>query len=228
MAKQRKKKKVQQTSFKVDKYIVEAARKLPIYKVYLDPDIHEEKIGAIVVARKRPNDDILFCSFIVDLACLGVKDVYYDIFPPDEFEEFITELSEDVQSTFEEIDINKAANIIYAGVEYADQLGIAPTPEFDRVCIYMLPDIEDVEYMDVEVGIDGRPVLRCEGGSQANFYIAKLEESVGEGSFDVELFEDDLDLFDDEWDDEDDDDEDWDDEEGEDDDEEYTEFEEVK
>jgi hypothetical protein len=218
----KKKKKVVQATFKVEKYIQEAARKLPFYKAYLDPDALELGLGGVIVSRKRPNGDILFCSYVVDTRCCGVKDIFYEILSEEGFHSFVKESGDDMETTFQEVEVNHAANVIYASVEYADALGIQPHGEFDLAEL-ILPDVDDIEYEDIQCGLDGKPHYTYFPGDKPTKILDLLEEAVGiEGfTYDYQEGDEEEDYLDDE---DYADDEEW----ADDDDEEYTEYEEIK
>ena len=51
-----------------------------------------------------------------------------------------------------------AQNIIYGGVEYAEDLGFEPDKDFN-ITQYLLDDVASLEFIDVEFGKDGKPFL---------------------------------------------------------------------
>jgi hypothetical protein len=231
----RRKKKTQKTVFNLEKYIIEAARKLPFHKAYLDPDVIKQGLGGVIVSRKKPNGEIVFANFIVDIRCCGVKDIYYDLLDAMAFDEFVEESEQEMNTIFEEVDINHAANIVYASVEYADTLGLEPAAGYN-IAEYLLPDVDDVIYEEIEVGLAGKPHYTYYPGDRVEKIFNALDESVGIDNYTADFREGDAYLFDDDNDDwEDDDWEDYDDEDLEDDedidDEEtegYTDYEEIK
>jgi hypothetical protein len=83
----------------------------------------------------------------------------------------------------EKIDYTLAHNIIYAGVEFADEYGFKPHKDFASVTRFMLEeDSDEIEMMDIECGENGKPLYvrgPYDEEHRANEIISQLEKTAG-------------------------------------------------
>ncbi|WP_352421912.1 hypothetical protein [Proteiniphilum sp.] len=211
------KKKQQQSSqiLSPENYIRQRARSLPIFKCFVNEGWEESSIAHVTVGRNHINGNITWCSYLVDLGCLGVKDTMYQFNVPEyEFNEYRSEL--EVNLDIIEIDYNLAHNIIHAGWEYAEEVGFEPHKDFLSITSYMLEeDSDDIPLVEIACGGEnGKPVFMqgpFEDDAMAKMIINRLEKNLGAGNFDYVLAVDNPmsgSSSDDEW----DDDGEWDDE----------------
>lgn len=205
-----------------ENYIRQKARTLPIYECWVNSDWEESGLANIFVARKHSNSNITLGLYLVDLKCLGVKDAQYRFnIPESEYSEMLYQAGESLE--MEQISYTLAHNIVFAGIEFADGFGFKPHKDYTSVAQYILEeDTDDVELMEIECGIDGKPAyLRgpLDSDARAVQIIAQLERTAGPGNYtilDQADFEEDEDDWDFDDDDEDDDEyldlDDWDEE----------------
>ena len=185
MAKNNQKKHVQLLS--PENYIRQKSLNLPIYECLVNTDWEFGKLANIIISRVHSNGNISFSLYLVDLGCLGVKDsLYYFNMPEDEYQDYIEQFEEKLPS--ETISYELAHNIIYAGIEFAEDYGFKPCKEFTSVTKYMLEeDTDDIELIEIEVGDeDGNPIYinnGYENQTKANQIIKQLEKTAGEGNF---------------------------------------------
>lgn len=180
MSKKKKKApKVQPISIK--KYIVEAARKLPIFKCWVLGD-DESGIKHIVFARQKRDETLIVGIYLVDLFCLGLKDTFFlDV----SYEELKERVLENLHKGFdyEELDPILAQNYIYGAVEYAEDLGFKPHKDFS-LTEFILDDVEQLEYIDIELGRNGRPCFMPGPNDKVGQILAHLDKHLGEGNYD--------------------------------------------
>jgi hypothetical protein len=203
MAKKKKGKVVQMLSPK--NYIRQKARTLPIYECRVNSDWQEAGIANINVARKHTNGNITMGLYLVDLKCLGVKDAhYYFNISNLEYEGLVDKFKDHLD--VEIVSYNLVHNIIFAALEYAEEFGFKPHPEFTSVAQYILEeDNDDVELIDIECGMDGLPCYvkgPYDSETQSQSIIAQLEKTAGPGNYDVIDVEDEG-FYDEDFDDED-------------------------
>lgn len=195
-----------------ENYIRKKARALPIYECLVRSDWEEAKMATVLIARDHTNGNITVCSYLVDLFCLGVKDsMYLFNVPVHEYEEFKEKFNSNMEMT--EVDYTLAHNIVYAGVEFAEEFGFKPHKDYESVTKFMLEeDTEDIELIEIECGNDGKPLYMrgpFEDDAKARKIIAQLEKNAGSGNYEYidgfdEFDDDDFD-YDDEHDDDDED-----------------------
>lgn len=164
------------------KYIETRARNLPIYKCIVNKDWQEARIADVVVMRQHVNGNITAGIYLVDLACLGIKDTFYFF---NVTEEEIIEKFSSAPVMFEEIDYALAHNIIYAAHDFAMEFDIHPHPGFAITKYILEEDNEDVPLIDIAVGDerDGKPHLIVRQPGQYADALAKLKKYAGEGNY---------------------------------------------
>lgn len=115
-----------------ENYIRQKARNLPIYECRINKDWDETGLAQINVARKHTNGNITMGMYLVDLKLLGVKDAFYRFnISEQEYSEIIEE--EERQKDIEKVSYTLIHNIIFAGIEYTDELlGIEPDYDINR------------------------------------------------------------------------------------------------
>lgn len=170
-----------------ENYIKQKARSLPIQECWINSKWKEDGLAHTLVARIHSNGNLTVGMFLVDLKCLGVKDAMY-FFNMDigEYQELLTEMKDNMP--MESIDYKLIHNIVFAGIEYAEDLGFETHKDF-RIAEYILDeDTDDIEWMDIECGVQGKPYYirgPFESDLQAAQIIAQLVKTVGIGNFEV-------------------------------------------
>lgn len=173
-----------------ENYIRQRARTLPVYKCLVNNNWQESKMANVVIARKHVNGNVTFGLYLVDLLCLGVKDTLFAFnIPLREFEDFVLRLEGKFEELeFDKIDYALAHNIVYAGVDFATEIGFKPHPDFNKTTRFILEeDDENVELIEVECGYKGQPAVFMgdENRKECLSIIAQLDHSVGKGNYKV-------------------------------------------
>ena len=219
-----------------ENYIRTRSRTLPIFECWINSNWQESKMASIVIVRQHTNSNLTYCYYLVDLMCLGVK---YSQF---EFNETTVHYQSRMDEFRQDVDLIPveyalAHNIIYAGIEYAEEYEFKPFKDFTNITQYFLEeDNESIELIEIECGDEnGQPCYIYNGlledKTELRRITAQLERIAGSGNYTLisekdleEDFEEDDDdpyeYFDD--DDEFDDEEDYDEIKGE-----YVDYEEV-
>ncbi len=170
-----------------ENYIRQKSRNLPIYECRINSDWEEGKLASVIIARSHVNGNITFCIYLVDLGCLGVKDsMYYFNMPIDEFRDYIDKFEEKLPS--ETTSYELAHNIIYAGIEFAEEYGFKPCKEYLSTTKYMLEeDSDEIELIEIEVGDkDGDPLYvnnGYESPTRVNQILNQLDKTAGENNY---------------------------------------------
>lgn len=214
MAKKKKGKVVQMLS--PEKYIRQKARTLEIWECWVNTDWNESKMATVIVARRHTNENVTAGMYLVDLNCLGIKDSYFLFNAPSyEYTELLQKISDGLE--VQKIDYTLAHNIIFAGLEFAEEYGFKPVKEFSATTKFILEeDDENIELFEIECGMHGKPAYMRgpdDTNAMAKKIIAQLDKVAGKGNY---YYVDEVDPPDDEddefWVDEDEDfDEDYDD-----------------
>ena len=178
-----------------ENYIRTRARNLEIFECLYDNDWKRSGVANIVVARKHTNGNITSAVYLVDLHCLGLK---FSIYFFNESERNYRERLEEPLISgdkFEKIDYTLAHNIIYAGIEFAEDFGFKPHKTFTDVTQYLLEeDTDAIELIDIECGIDGKPSY-FQGPNDTKTTVSRilkqLETTAGKGNFNFSVDVDD-------------------------------------
>ncbi len=165
-------------------YILKNARKLEVFKCWKS-DI-STGMGHFVVARQRKNGTLVVGVYLLDLNCLGLKDTFYS-----EFEDIYDLKKKFLDSNigvidFEEIEPNICFNYVFGAIEFAEDLGFKPHKDF-KITEYILDDVEDIEFVDIEFGFNGRPLFVSGENDNINRIMAILDKNVGRENYDYFL-----------------------------------------
>ena len=175
---QKHKKKAIQPQLSPAKLIKERGRTYPLHECHINRHWKQEGIAQIDVVRKMGGDKYLFGSYLVDIFCLGIKDVFVKIVDEQEMKAIQKQIDFDKINC----DFTLAQNVIYGAMEYAEDLGFKPHPDFG-LAKYMLEDIEDIEYMEIEFGKNGMPLFIQGPDDKSLHIIATLDKNVGAGNY---------------------------------------------
>ncbi len=183
MAKKNKAKVVQMLS--PENYIRQKGRTLPIYECWVNTDWDENKLASIIVARKHTNENFTIGIYLVDLNCLGVKnaDCFFNI--------SYSEYRDILEQSREEYDISSVEytlvhNIVYAGIEYAEEFGFEPHKKFEIARFLLEEDTDEIDLIEIECGHNGTPMYvsgPSENKTRVNQIIAQLEKTAGSGNY---------------------------------------------
>jgi len=168
-----------------ENYIRQKARNLPVYECLVNSNWELSKMVTVIVARVHANGNITAGIYLVDLLCLGIKDTTYMFnVPMLEYKDQINKM-ENLQSI--PVSYELAHNIVFAGLDYASELGLNPRKEFTSLTRYILEeDTEEVELMDIECGRNGRPFYmqgQFDSEQMVKQVDAQLERAVGKGNY---------------------------------------------
>jgi len=186
-----------------ENYIRKKARTLPIYECRVNEEWEESKMARLSVARKHTNGNITACFYLIDLMCLGIKDTHFMFNVP------MAEYNEHMQSASEEMDIIEidyvlAHNIVFAGLEFAEDYGLKPHKDFTSITRFMFEeDTDDVELIEIDCGINGQPAYMrgpYDDDVKVKRIIAQLEQTAGSGNYSILDELDEEEEFDDEFD----------------------------
>jgi len=161
------------------------ARKYPIHDCLITNEGAEGGKYNITIARQKPNGNLIVGFYMIDMWCMGLKDTFYrHDMEIDEFEDIVYRMK---HQGFEEISVEKcepnhAFNLIYGAIEYAEDLGFQPPKDF-QITEYILADVDEVEYEEIEFGKDGKPFYLSGPDDNVQAVITKLEKAVGTGNF---------------------------------------------
>jgi hypothetical protein len=167
-------------------YILAAARKLPFGDCYVNPGFINSGLARVLITRKRANGSYIIGFFLVDVFCLGVKQAMYHYAPTEELIDDLLYRSNlsDPSDPAVVSDSDYAQNIVWGAVEYADELGFEPRDEDFGVAQYILDPADEIEFIDIEFGKDGKPFFIAGPRDNPKAINEKLSK-LGEGNYHV-------------------------------------------
>ncbi len=185
-------------SLKPENLLVKKGRTMPIYECRAHEGWSERGKAQVSVARRMPNGNLVIGFYLVDLWCLGLKDTFFranvSIL---EYEDMMGYVSGDVEML--KIEPALAFNMVYAAIEYAEDLGFEPAKDFKHTQ-YLLPEPDDFEYIEIETGKDERPFYCSGPNDKVQAILQKLDKKLGKGNYGFLMgLDDDDDLDDDEY-----------------------------
>ncbi len=169
------------------RYHLERAREYPLHGCWVYKDWKQSGIAPVVVARRQPDDRVLYGVYLIDLYCLGIKDCYTrtDISPV----QFERDLPQMCAQEPEACPVEFAHELIYGAMEYAKGYGFDPTPEFNGSLGDKILDLPDAHPRThgIEFGKDGKPFFAAgpyDDERKINRTLNTLHRTAGEGNFD--------------------------------------------
>jgi hypothetical protein len=135
---------------------VRRAAEMPIQHCLVTEGLFDVGIGTLIVARGATPHHLMVASFLVDVLCLGVKDVIIRSADAEEFAFYVEGMG--VEVPLKAVEPSYARKLLRDVVTWAQSLGFAPHRDF-VVAERMLGDVNaatcDVEF---RFGRDGEPV----------------------------------------------------------------------
>jgi hypothetical protein len=189
MLKSKKQNPQKQVFLSSENYIREKSRNLPIVQCLISNDWQICDLATIFIARQHTNGNFTFCFYLVDRACLGVKNTMYMFNQTqDALDRFKAKASSFAE--FEEISYDLAHNIIFAAVKFAEAYGFKPHQDFTSVTRYFLEEDDDkIPLIAVHCGNqNGKPCYVNTGFhtyAQQQSIISQLEKTAGKGNYDI-------------------------------------------
>lgn len=184
-------------------------QRLPIHAAYVGDAIFAQGMGYAIIARDLPDGRIATSQFLIDAYSLGVKNAFFTVLTPSQFNEMIETSSR--TSPLSEVTAPYVRKLVEDSIAYALDLGFSPHHDYHKAAI-ILGDIDSAECSETfTFGHQGKPLYISgpkDSGSFVQRVIGQLKRRCGpDGSHFIAK----ADAFDiDESDDEEDDDDDYD------------------
>jgi len=162
------------------------AAKWPVHEVLLSRGWDQQgALATILVARRSPvTNKVAAGLFLIDLACLGVKNAQVKLFAgPAEYQAGLRAHALKIQS-MEPAEFDLVAKIIATGLEYAANLGFKPNPVFTQAQ-HLLSGADPVT-SDTPVptgGPEGKPFFVSGPYDDTRRIVDQLTRAVGTGNF---------------------------------------------
>lgn len=134
---------------------LKSASRYPVLHCCCTDVMWDEGIGNVLISRSLPDGRVAFAVFLVDLYCLGVKDVFGNIVTSGEYRSFYTDLSS--RGELDKLELAECRELVEGAVEYAADLGLRPHADYRK----FQPIFGDIDRDDCdeefEYGSNGKP-----------------------------------------------------------------------
>lgn len=167
------------------KYLKKKGRYLPIHECLVNSEWRHHALGTFLLSRKMPSGNYAVLVLLIDIYCLGIKDVIYQVNMDDsEYEDFKERI------TFEDelvpMDVHQWHNIVYGAHDFAEEYGFKPHKDFSNAEYLLDPELITDEIDEIEFGREGVPYY-VPGSRDSPEKIQKvlktLERTAGKGNF---------------------------------------------
>ena len=141
-------------------------------------------IGSVLIARPIPRGQTVMVVFLLDMYCLGVKDVVFRVGSLADLRELVAKVGR--SSALHPIAPGECRSLVEAAVRYAEGLGLPPHSDYRKV-VGIFEGIESLPLADKFLfGKDGKPLFvngPFDTEARQNMIHRALVKSVGEGNF---------------------------------------------
>jgi hypothetical protein len=175
-----------QLSSRSRKAMLRAALAWPVMECWVNEEWKDPtQLNQVVVTRRDPlTGEVRAGTYLVDRACLGVKNAYAANFINAESfrREMLSGMIE--RQKLIEVDFNLAAKIVKVGIAYAAQFGFRPHRDYLEASI-LLQDA-DPDSVDIEIpvgGPEGKPYFFAGPYDNTVKILARLRQQLGPDGF---------------------------------------------
>jgi hypothetical protein len=165
--------------------LIRRARTFPIIECLISRDwqLDTTQLTQIVVAREQPNQGVVFGVYLLDRACLGLKNTFCNA--DFSLARYRQELVQKVASAtpLEKCPPELAHQIIYQSIDYAAQFGFKPQKDFKLAQFVLEPRGVLPEPYALTFGKNGKPFFVAGPYDNVQAILAKLEATAGPDNY---------------------------------------------
>jgi hypothetical protein len=160
----------------------------PIQDCFLNESVFETGMGTLVLTRGVTRHHVTFASFLIDVFCLGIKDVMFESVEGEALERYL-EATEDAGSPMVPVDPAHARKLLRDLAAWSQSIGFAPHQDFaavERVFGDVSADASDAVF---RFGVDGKPFYipgPYDSAPLVQRRIAQLQKHLGDDGFGFE------------------------------------------
>jgi len=164
----------------------------PFYECLMPHNLFDTGIGNLLITKVTPQGEIAVCSFIVDVYCLGVKQVLFKTLSLPEYENIFKPsiMQSHGGYTFQKIKPACAKKLIEGAVAYANKLGLATHKDYPALNTIFGEEKLGRCWTRYRYGKDKMPYYvkgPNESSAESKKIIQTLEQSCGLGNFHFHL-----------------------------------------
>lgn len=127
--------------------------KMPVHDAQISEDL-TAGMGIALLARRLPDGRIAFASFLLDLFCLGAKDVFLRLCSPAEYQEHVERVQRGMATR--KVSGECLAKLVLGAVEFARSCGLPPHADY-RHAVKLLEGLDPSQSTEeFEFGKNGK------------------------------------------------------------------------
>jgi len=166
---------------------VRRAAEMPVQHCLLTESLLEVGLGMLVLARGPTSHHVTLSSFLIDVFCLGIKDVTVQSVGAEEFAMYIATMG--AAAPMIPVEPSYARKLLRNVAAWAQSLGFPPHRDF-TVAERMFGEVSAADCeVDFQFGRDGKPVYMpgpTESSSLIRLRLEHLRRTLGDDGFDLE------------------------------------------
>ncbi len=158
----------------------------PVQHCFLTESVFDIGMGTLVLARGATRHHVALSSFLIDVFCLGIKDVMFESVESEVFEMYLD--ATDAGSPMISVDPSYARKLLRELAVWSQSIGFAPHRDFvevERIFGDVSADASDAVF---RFGRDGKPVYIPGPTDTAPLIrrrIEQLQKSLGDDGFET-------------------------------------------
>jgi len=165
---------------------IQRAATAPILHCCTTDVLWDEGMSNVLVSRRLNNGSVAYAVFLLDIYCLGVKDVVFDVVPQSHYDRQVYDkMFEDYQIV--ELQPEAMRKLIEGAVDYARDIGLSPHADYRKAKL-IFGDIDAESSAEEFVyGKDGQPFFIAgphDSQTRCNQIIRALASHCGPDGFD--------------------------------------------
>lgn len=161
----------------------------PFLKCCINEVAFTEGMGNLLVARALPHGLVAYVTFLVDLYCLGIKDVMYDVCARPALPLLVNEI---YRNDAHDLTPEEAKKLAVEAAAYAKTLGFPPYEDYAKALAIFSGVDASTCTTQFEFGRDGKPCYINGPNDSTSFQrrvLETLERTVGRGNYDFVFIE---------------------------------------
>lgn len=111
---------------------IEKAVDAPILHCCTTDDLDNHGMSSVLVSRELKSGNVAFVVFLVDMYCLGVKDVIFQVLPRSRYDQLLREKLFPEERRLSTLEPAAARKLVEGAVAYARQWGLPPHRDYPR------------------------------------------------------------------------------------------------
>jgi hypothetical protein len=163
------------------------AAQAPIQHCFVTESLFDNGMGTVVLARGATPHHLALSSFLIDVFCLGIKDVIFEAVESDAFEMYLQ--ATDLASPLVSADPSDARKLLRDLAAWSQSIGFPPHRDFAAVEPIFGDVNADASDAVFRFGRDGKPFYipgPFESATVIRRRIEHLQKHLGDGGFEFE------------------------------------------